>query len=111
MTPLMYAAYFGHGDLVKELIKGKADPQMLNEDQDKCLHLAARGGFEKIVSFLPLPCLLWSSLSAVKTLLETGTFHVNVEDELNKTTLHKAFESGNLEMFNYLHGKGAEIIQ
>ncbi|XP_067674104.1 ankyrin-2-like [Haliotis asinina] len=52
MTAIMYACYLGHKEIAELLLQRHADPELLDEEGDNCLHLACRGGSTDIVKLL-----------------------------------------------------------
>ena len=52
MTPLYYAAFFGHKEMVEVLIDNRADVNMANAYSETPLHLAAENGHKEVAEVL-----------------------------------------------------------
>jgi ankyrin repeat protein len=119
MTPLHWAAVFGHLDLIKRMIQFGADPSILSERNATILHEAAVGGdLETVVYFvehhkidplLPdnkgiLP-IIWSlqenHINVFNYLLtKVQTLYLNAKEGWNILT--EAVRAGNLNIVHFL---------
>ena len=91
-TPLLYAAWYGHVNVVRVLLEGGADVDRANADQDTALHVAAQYGH----------------LDVCRLLLDWGA----KVDPLNKwrfTPLHWAALLGRLSVVELLVERGADV--
>ena len=91
-TPLMAAAYGGHVDIVKILIKCGADVNVTFDDGSTALHIAAEYGHRKIV----------------RTLLKSGS-EVDSRNHSEMTPLAVAAKKGNLNIVHTLLKKSARV--
>ena len=92
-TPLMiFSAFHGHDDYLKELIAAGAEVNKQREDGVTALMFAARPGH--------VECL--------KELIAAGA-DINKEDNGGRTALHSAAYKGNVECLKELIAAGAEI--
>ncbi|XP_048239781.1 serine/threonine-protein phosphatase 6 regulatory ankyrin repeat subunit A-like isoform X1 [Haliotis rufescens] len=93
-TPLMYASYNGHGDLVRLLLKygAKAEPDLSSiEQKDTCLHLACVKG----------------ETGVVRILLDQGAMGIEVIGGRERTPLMYACRHGRLETAKELVDRNA----
>ncbi|XP_067675639.1 uncharacterized protein [Haliotis asinina] len=90
MTALMYSCYLGHSDLTEWLIHRGADPELLDEEGDNCLHLTCRGG----------------SVDIAKSLIAVD-MDINKRGEHGRTPLMYASYNGHEEIVKLLLEKGA----
>ena len=90
-TPLHYAAYFGHMDIVLALLEAGANPNNQNEYGETALHFAA----------------LFGHLDIVETLLVAG-INPNKQDDDGKTALHWAAKNGDLDVFQAIVAGGGD---
>src|SRR3990167_7649428 len=94
-TPLHWASFKGHLEIVKELLfaeGGGIDPKIIDRDGQTPLHLASRNGH----------------LEVVKVLLHGGA-DPNIADKDGETPLYVASESGHLEVVKVLlHTEGVK---
>jgi len=91
MTPLSYAALWGHDDVVKELLeRGNANPDLTDEDDRTPLSFAAQYGSEDVV----------------KILLARGDVNPHSPDADDRTPLSYAAECGHEGVFKILLEQG-----
>ena len=90
MTPLHWAAYTGHGDVLKVLLEHGADPDAKDRDELTPLHCAARKGF----------------IDIAKLLIEHKA-NVNASDVADHTPLSLAIAYKKREMEDLLREHGA----
>lgn len=69
-TPLMYAAYIGHDNIVNLLIEGQVDVNLANKKGLTPLMLAASCGNESICDFLRDVGLMYSTLPSICLIYE-----------------------------------------
>lgn len=91
-TPLGYAAYFGHRELVDDLLAAGADPNVPSQNPMGVtpLHSALAGGHKEMA----------------RAMIERGG-DVNVASAGGWTPLHYAADSGDVETARYLLDRGA----
>ncbi|XP_046581763.1 uncharacterized protein LOC124289201 [Haliotis rubra] len=93
MTAIMYACYLGHKELAELLLQRQADPELLDEEGDNCLHLACRGG----------------SIDIVKLLLDK-TMDIDKHGEHARTPLMYASYNGHGDLVSFLLANGANAV-
>jgi len=91
-TPLMYAARYGHVDVVRLMLEGGADAKRANAVQRTALHMAAWSGY----------------LEVCRLLLDCGA-KVDPQDKLKETPLHDAARQGHLSVVKLLVERGADV--
>ena len=91
-NPLHAAAWFGHKDKVKLLLRQGVNINDKNEKGKTPIHLAASGGHT----------------DTVKLLIEHGA-NINEKDNDGKTAIHQAAEEGNSDRMKFLLSVGANI--
>jgi ankyrin repeat protein len=91
-TPLIFAAYYGHVEVVPVLLEGGANAERFNVYQQTALHYAALYGYVEV-------CRL---------LLDWGA-KVNPVDKWNDTPLHDAARVGKLSVVKLLVERGADV--
>jgi ankyrin repeat protein len=87
----MWAANFGHKEIVKRLIAVGVDVNAKNKWGETALHLATRYGHKKIV----------------ESLIAAGA-NVNATDDWGRSALHLATINGHKEIVKRLIAKGAK---
>ncbi|XP_048240067.1 uncharacterized protein LOC124125780 isoform X2 [Haliotis rufescens] len=90
MTALMHACFRGHTVLAQMLLDRRADPELLDEEKDNCLHLTCRGG-----------CL------DVAKLLLRQSMDLNQDGEYGRTPLMYASYNGHEDIVKLLLENGA----
>jgi ankyrin repeat domain-containing protein 50 len=128
-SPLSYAAFYGHVDVVEALCKtGKIDIQLASVDKQgqNVFVLAADKNFPEVIKILvdfypegvdfpeeggrtPLSCAMWGSpgnAETVRTLLRTGLVNVNRRAENGRTPLFFAAASGRADLIRILVEEG-----
>ncbi|XP_046345060.2 uncharacterized protein LOC124125735 [Haliotis rufescens] len=90
MTALMHACYRGHTVLAQMLLDRRADPELLDEEKDNCLHLTCRGG-----------CL------DVAKLLLRQSMDLNQDGKYERTPLMYASYNGHEDIVKLLLENGA----
>jgi ankyrin repeat protein len=117
-TPLTYAAWYGHVEVVRVLLEGGANLDRADVDQDTALHLAALNGHLDMCRLLldwganvdrldrwqntPLHWAAWRRhLSVVKLLVERGA-DVRVKDEDGQTARDLAWSRGQEDVADLL---------
>ena len=117
--PLHIAAYIGHLDVVKALVRNGVDVNVEDINGQTPLHRAAQKGHDKVVSFLldqkdkrgrTLTHILANKgdVEGVKFLVKKGA-DVNVEDINGQTPLHRAAQKGHDEVVAFLLEKKAAV--
>jgi ankyrin repeat protein len=91
-TPLIYAAWYGHVELVRVLLEGGANVDRADVDQNTALHVAAQYGH----------------LDVCRLLLDWGA-KVDRLDTWQQTPLHYAAEGGHLSVVKLLVERGADV--
>ena len=91
-TPLIYAALYGHVEVVRLLLEGGANPDRANADQRTALHFAASNGMLEV-------CLL---------LLDWGA-KVDSVDKWKNTPLHDAAGQEHFSVVKLLVARGADF--
>lgn len=91
-SPLLYACYHGHPDIIRVLLNQNARVDVFDESGTSALHLAAELGHEDVVELL----------------LENNAF-VNVRNKHGLTPLHLAAKKGYTNMVKHLISDGAVI--
>ena len=91
-SPLLYACYHGHPEIIKKLLSQNARVDVFDEMGRASLHLAAELGHEDVI----------------KLLLENNAF-VNVRNKLGHTPLHLAAQKGYNNMVKSLVNDGAVV--
>jgi ankyrin repeat protein len=92
-TAMHYAAYFGHADTCKILIKYGASVEPIeNLDKQTPLHFAAKNGY----------------LECVRVLIEEGGANPEKGDKFAKNALHLACIYGHLDIVHYLLSIGVD---
>jgi ankyrin repeat protein len=91
-TPLIYAAIFGHVEVVRVLLEGGADVESANAYRSTALHQAAWNGH----------------LEVCRLLLDWGA-KVDAVDEWKDTPLHVAAWAGHLSVVKLLVARGADV--
>lgn len=91
-SPLLYACYHGHPEIIKKLLSQNARVDVFDEMGRASLHLAAELGHEDVI----------------KLLLENNAF-VNVRNKLGHTPLHLAAQKGYNNMVKSLVKDGAIV--
>ena len=93
-TVLHHTAECGNRHLFQYLIGRGSDVFSKTKDKQNSLHIAALNGHADLC----------------KTLLEIYNLDILLTDADGKTVLHYAAKSGNLHLFQYLLGKGSDIL-
>lgn len=123
-TALMYAAEFGHVDVVKELLKHKANPNIGNKYKVTALMLASGNGYNAVVSELlknkadpnlankyGVTPLMYAArkgyIDVVITLLKNGA-NPNLKDNSNLSALAIAQKNNYHEIIKKLEAAGAK---
>jgi ankyrin repeat protein len=91
-TPLIYAAIFGHVEVVRVLLEGGANVESANAYQSTALHQAAWNGH----------------LDVCRLLLDRGA-KLDPLDEWKDTPLHVSAWAGHLSVVKLLVEKGADV--
>jgi len=98
-TPLYGASYKGNADIVAYLLRLKdkdgkllVDVNMVDEDQETPLHVAADEGYYQVVQLL----------------VKEGKINVNRRDVDGDTALHEAADEGHLAIVKFLVENGAD---
>jgi tankyrase len=91
-TPLMYAAGYGHVEVVRVLLDGGASADRANAIQRTAMHKAAWYGY----------------LEVCRLLLDWGA-KVDPVDKWNETPLHDAARFGHLSVVKLLVERGADV--
>ncbi|KAI1299277.1 Ankyrin-3 [Halotydeus destructor] len=91
-SPLLYAAYYGHPELIKVLLEQNARVDVFDESGTAALHLAADYGHEEVIQLL----------------LANNAF-VNVRNKYGLTPLHLAAKKGYKGMLQQLVDNGAVV--
>jgi len=91
-TPLHFAAWKGHKDIIHYLIKKGADIHAQDSDGSTPLYWAANFGHEEIVT----------------ALIQNGA-EVNSQNNFGITPLHRAAFKGNTDIVKFFIDKGSEI--
>ena len=78
MTPLHYAAEFGHIKVTKFLIEKGANIEVKNEDGNTPLHEAVDGGHFEVVKYLIEKELNW--MQRIKQMIHLVTWPMTVQD-------------------------------
>ncbi|NLH16551.1 MAG: hypothetical protein GX455_08230 [Phycisphaerae bacterium] len=97
MTPMKMAARYGDFETIKSLVEGGVSPNGELENGITPLHLAAYGGYTKIVEYL-------ISKGADVNLCRSDAHWNN-----GCTALHAAASAGHVEIMKFLLGKGAVV--
>ena len=92
-TPLFHAVANGHINIVKYLLKNKADVTLKNEQGWNAYHCAAYDG----------------NLKILQTLIMHNNDYVNDGDKTNRTPLYYAVSEGHIEIVNYLLSNKADV--
>ncbi len=125
-TPLLWAAGFGHKEVVKMLITKGADVNVKAQGGWTPLHYAAGGNDKETVELLiakgagvntknardqitPLHWAAWRGHKEVTELLITKGAGVNTKNKSGGTPLHNATWKGHKEIVELLIAKGANI--
>ncbi|XP_071085488.1 fibronectin type 3 and ankyrin repeat domains protein 1-like [Haliotis cracherodii] len=85
-TPIMLAAYWGHGDMFNVIMSEQPDVSKLDKDGNNILHLACYGGDMKVVKYV----------------LSQNMADINSRNQQGKTPLMWAASCGHKELFIYL---------
>ena len=91
-TPLIYAAFYGHVEVVRLLLESGANPEKANADQRTALHFAA-----------------WNEMLEVCRLLLDWGAKVDPLDKWKDTPLHDAARLGHLSAVKLLVERGADV--
>ncbi|GAM22904.1 hypothetical protein SAMD00019534_060790 [Acytostelium subglobosum LB1] len=124
-SPLHWACYKGHYDIVKYLLSIGSNPNLPNHDEGQTpLHWACIGGNPYIVKYMYnsggdltmqdargynslIHATQYNELKIVRYLLERGV-PVNSQDLIGQTALHWAAYQGHIQLVLFLVNKGAE---
>ncbi|XP_048246276.1 ankyrin repeat domain-containing protein 17-like isoform X2 [Haliotis rufescens] len=93
-TPLMAAAYKGHGKVFDLLVDKEADLTLVDDAGDNVLHVACLGGHVDIVS----------------RVLELGKVDINKQGQCSRTPLMVAARLGHKEIFDLLVTERADAL-
>ncbi|XP_071085979.1 ankyrin repeat domain-containing protein 50-like [Haliotis cracherodii] len=93
-TPLMAAAYKGHGKVFDLLVDKEADLTLVDDAGDNVLHVACLGGHVDIVS----------------RVLKLGKVDINKQGQCSRTPLMVAARLGNNEIFDLLVTERADAL-
>ncbi|XP_048246498.1 ankyrin repeat domain-containing protein 50-like [Haliotis rufescens] len=91
-TPLMAAAYKGHGKVFDLLVDKEADLTLVDDAGDNVLHVACLGGHVKIVS----------------RVLDLDRVDINIQGQCRRTPLMMAARLEHNEIFHLLESEGAD---
>lgn len=92
VTPLQVAVRHGKIETVRDLVRRKADHQIIDMQERNLLHLAAEGGDVLIIKYL----------------IDELKFDISAKDREELAPLHWAARAGNHEAVNLLIGYGAD---
>ncbi|XP_067654233.1 uncharacterized protein [Haliotis asinina] len=92
-TPVMWAAWRGHRDVVEFLVGRGADVSLVDRDGDNVLHLACRGG----------------DLETVKLILSMNVVDINSRGWYSKTPVMAAAWHRRRDVVEFLVGRGADV--
>ena len=124
-TPLIYAAGYGHVEVVRVLLEGGENVERANANKRTALHAAAWKGHLEVCRLLldwgakVDPLDRWNEiplhdaaqqghLSVAKLLLERGA-NVRMKKDDGYTPLHYAAKSGNISLVKLLLERGADV--
>ena len=91
-TALMIACENGNANVIKVLLKNRADLDIANADGDTCIHVVARRDYSKDI---------------IHTMVNHGA-NVNTKNMFNETPLMKANKNGNIDATKELLNAGAD---
>ncbi|XP_071098364.1 putative ankyrin repeat protein RF_0381 [Haliotis cracherodii] len=92
-TPVMWAAVWGHRDVVELLVSEGANVSLVDEDGDNILHLACVGG----------------DLETVEFVLSLNLLDINSREERSKTPVMWAALGGHRDVVELLVSEGANV--
>ncbi|MFV0561791.1 ankyrin repeat domain-containing protein [Malaciobacter mytili] len=104
MTPLMCAAYVGTTQVVKELIKYKADVNNLNENNETAIHQAVLGKYSYDLNFR----FETTKSKIIADLVEAGA-NINIVSKAGASALIYSISSNYREIFDTLLNLNANI--
>ena len=124
-TYLHFAAYLGHVDIVKVLIRNGADVNAVDRYMETALHFASKYGHVDVAKVLiqnganvnavdkwKKPALHWAArtghVEVAKMLIRNGA-NVNAVEEDNWTALHIAAYDGHVDVAKVLIENGADV--
>jgi ankyrin repeat protein len=118
-TPLIWASYFGHLEVVKYLVESGANLNLISEGKT-ALDFARSNNKPAVVEYLTnasrdhnkdlFTAAQAGSLSGVKSALDNGAnINYKLNGEPDNTSLIEASARGHLEVVKYLLEKGADL--
>ncbi|KXJ74392.1 hypothetical protein RP20_CCG013771 [Aedes albopictus] len=93
ITPLIWAVYHGHANIVSLLLNHNADVNAKSNSKLTALHLAAQYGFLEIADVL----------------LQTNKCNGNAQDEYGRTALHFAVNFNHIQIVRLLMNHSADL--